>query len=73
MKLQVQKLELPKDTAAAMKNRPRNHAHEPDAAAAVNQIDPPPHLHEGKKHTTLNVTRTQRAGSTVAWQAPAGW
>jgi hypothetical protein len=53
MKLQVQKLELPKDMAAAMKNRPRNHAHEPDAAAAVNQIDPPPHLHEGKKHTTL--------------------
>jgi hypothetical protein len=51
LKLQVQK--VPKDTAAAMKNRPRNHAHEPDAAAAVNQIDSPPHLHEGKKHTTL--------------------
>jgi hypothetical protein len=41
LKLQVQR--LPKDMAAAMTNRPGNHAHEPDVAAAVNQIDAPPH------------------------------
>jgi hypothetical protein len=41
LRLQVQR--LPKDMAAAMMNRPGNHAHEPDVAAAVNQIDAPPH------------------------------
>jgi 3-oxoacyl-(acyl-carrier-protein) synthase len=37
-----------------MMNRPGYHAHEADAAAAINQINAPPHLREGKKHMTLN-------------------
>jgi hypothetical protein len=42
-----------------MTNCPGNHAHEPDAAAIVNQIDAPPHLREGKKHMTLNYQETK--------------
>jgi hypothetical protein len=72
LKLQVQR--LPKDTAAAMTNSPGNHAHEPDAAAAVDQIDAPPHLREGKSTRRSTTKRTQRSNrgkkkTTVAWQA----
>jgi hypothetical protein len=36
--------EVPEDTAAAIQNSLRDQAHQPDAAAAVDQIDPPRHL-----------------------------
>lgn len=37
---------VPDDTAAAVEHRPRDEAHEADAAAAVDQVDAPPHLHQ---------------------------
>jgi len=50
--------------AAAVANRPRNHAHQPDAAAAVDQADAPPHLRDATREkgtrTTLTYQRTQK-------------
>ena len=36
--------DVPDDTAAAVEHRPRDEAHETDAAAAVDQVDAPTHL-----------------------------
>jgi hypothetical protein len=36
---------VPEDMAAAVTNRPSNHAHQTDAAAAIDEVDAPPHLH----------------------------
>jgi len=50
--------------AAAVANRPRNHAHQPDAAAAVDQADAPPHLRDATREkgtrTTLTYQRTKK-------------
>jgi hypothetical protein len=72
--------------AAAVANRPRNHAHQPDAAAAVDQADAPPHLRvaarEKATRTTLTyqelkkIPRKQRRGQAsrrTARQAASSW
>jgi len=63
--------------AAAVANRPRNHAHQPDAAAAVDQADAPPHLRDATREkgtrTTLTYQRTQKKSKeTTARARPAG-
>lgn len=49
--------EVPEDTAAAIQNRLRDQAHQPDAAAAIDQIDPPRHLQgqEAPQNPTVSV------------------
>lgn len=54
---------VPEDMAAAVTNRPSNHAHQTDAAAAIDEVDAPPHLHvavaaRGQK----KKARTRRSG-----------
>jgi hypothetical protein len=78
---------LPEDMAATTINRPRNHAHEPDAAAAVDQVDASPHLRvagykekgKGTRATLAHLPRThkknprkQRRAGQPARQPPSG-
>lgn len=54
---------VPEDMAAAVTNRPSNHAHQTDAAAAIDEVDAPPHLHvavaaRGKKGTDTTTVRS---------------
>lgn len=64
--------------AATSINRPRNHAHQPDAAAAVDQVDAPPHLRvtsykEGKRHAhDAHLPRTQKIQEKTTAGRPAG-
>lgn len=50
---------VPEDTAAATKDRLRDQAHEPDAPAAVDQIDPLRHLQRREPAESRPATERQ--------------
>jgi hypothetical protein len=67
--------------AAAVANRPSNHAHQADAAASVDEADAPPHLHvavvtateKGTDTTVSYQARTQKKKNRWWWQCSSAW
>lgn len=77
---------VPEDMAAAVTNRPSNHAHQTDAAAAIDEVDAPPHLHvavaasggkrQGHDGQVTYQARAQRKKETKRgrrWQCRSAW